>query len=107
MTGGLALGIGVALLAVGTYAMRAAGPVLRHRISMSDETEKVMDRATVVLLVAVAVTGALFIEHDFAGWARPAGVTVGVVAALMRAPLAVVVILAAATAAGLRALGIA
>lgn len=107
MSTGLSLGIGVALLAVGTYAIRLAGPILRNRISVSAETEALMDRAVVVLLVAVALTGALFVEHDFAGWARPAGVAVGVVAALLRAPLAVVIVLAAATAAGLRALGIA
>ncbi|MFE0749375.1 AzlD domain-containing protein [Gordonia sp. NPDC058843] len=107
MSAGVSLAIGIALLAVGTYAIRAAGPVLRKSISMSDSTERLMDRATVVLLVAVAITGAFFIDHDFAGWARPAGVTVGVIAALLKAPLAVVVILAAASAAGLRALGIA
>ncbi|MFC9981481.1 AzlD domain-containing protein [Gordonia sp. NPDC127522] len=107
MSTGISLAIGIAVLAVGTYAMRAAGPVLRNRISVSDAVEKLMDRATVVLLVAVALTGAFFVDHDFAGWARPAAVTVGVIAALLRAPLAVVVILAAATAAGLRALGVA
>ncbi len=107
MSTGISLAIGITVLAVGTYAMRAAGPVLRNRISVSDAVEKLMDRATVVLLVAVALTGAFFVDHDFAGWARPAGVTVGVIAALLRAPLAVVVILAAATAAGLRALGVA
>lgn len=107
MSTGISLAVGITVLAVGTYAMRAAGPVLRNRISVSDGVEKLMDRATVVLLVAVALTGAFFVDHDFAGWARPAGVTVGVIAALLRAPLAVVVILAAATAAGLRALGVA
>ncbi|WP_055475319.1 AzlD domain-containing protein [Gordonia sp. HS-NH1] len=107
MNAGISLAVGITLLAVGTYAMRAAGPVLRNRISVSEATEKLMDRATVVLLVAVALTGTFFVDHDFAGWARPAGVTVGVIAALLKAPLAVVVILAAATAAGLRALGVA
>ena len=107
MSTGISLAVGITVLALGTYAMRAAGPVLRNRISVSDAVEKLLDRATVVLLVAVALTGAFFIDLDFAGWARPAGVTVGVIAALLRAPLAVVVILAAATAAGLRALGVA
>lgn len=107
MSAGTSVAVGIGLLAVGTYAIRVAGPVLRKRISVSEAAEKLMDRATVVLLVAVALTGAFFVEHDFAGWARPAGVTVGVIAALLKAPLAVVVILAAATAAGLRALGVA
>jgi branched-subunit amino acid transport protein len=100
------LGIGIAVLAVGTYLIRLAGPLLRNRLTVSATAEKLMDRATVVLLVAVALTGAVFAGHDFAGWARPAGVAVGVVAAVLRAPIAVVVILAAATAAGLRALGL-
>ena len=107
MTTGLSLGIGIAVLAVGTYLIRLAGPLLRNRYSVSANAERLMDRATVVLLVAVALTGAFFAGHDFAGWARPAGVAVGVLAAILRAPIAVVVILAAATAAGLRALGIA
>ncbi|ATD70036.1 MULTISPECIES: AzlD domain-containing protein [Gordonia] len=100
------LGIGIAVLAVGTYLIRLAGPLLRNRLTVSATAEKLMDRATVVLLVAVALTGAVFAGHDFAGWARPAGVAVGVLAAVLRAPIAVVVILAAATAAGLRALGL-
>ncbi|MDH3005182.1 MULTISPECIES: AzlD domain-containing protein [Gordonia] len=107
MTSGLSLGIGIAVLAVGTYLIRLAGPLLRNRLTVSANTEELMDRATVVLLVAVALTGAFFVDHDFAGWARPAGVAVGILAAVLRAPLAVVVILAAATAAGLRAVGIA
>ncbi|MCR8896845.1 AzlD domain-containing protein [Gordonia sp. GONU] len=107
MISGFSLGIGIAVLAVGTYLIRLAGPLLRNRLTVSATAEKLMDRATVVLLVAVALTGAVFAGHDFAGWARPAGVAVGVVAAVLRAPIAVVVILAAATAAGLRAMGIA
>lgn len=112
MSTGLSLGIGIAVLAVGTYLIRLAGPVLRNRIAVSKRavskrTEELMDRGAVVLLVAVAVTGALFVGQDFAGWARPAGVAVGVGAALLRAPIAVVIVLAAATAAGLRAMGIA
>ncbi|GAC54050.1 AzlD domain-containing protein [Gordonia amicalis] len=100
------LGIGIAVLAVGTYLIRLAGPLLRNRLTVSATAEKLMDRAPVVLLVAVALTGAVFAGHDFAGWARPAGVAVGVLTAVLRAPIAVVVILAAATAAGLRALGL-
>ena len=64
MSAGVSLAIGITLLAVGTYAMRAAGPVLRKRISVSAAAEKLMDRATVVLLVAVALTGAFFVDHE-------------------------------------------
>ncbi len=43
MSTGLSLGVGVALLAVGTYAIRLAGPILRNRISVSAQTELLMD----------------------------------------------------------------
>lgn len=101
------LGIGIAVLAVGTYLIRLAGPLLRNRLTVSATAEKLMDRAPVVLLVAVALTGAVFAGHDFAGWARPAGVAVGVLTAVLRrADRGRGSILAAATAAGLRALGL-
>jgi hypothetical protein len=51
-------------------------------------------------------TAALLDGGEFAGWARPAGVAVGALAAWRRAPFVVVVLLAAGTAAGLRALGV-
>lgn len=104
---GWSLLVGVAVLAVGTYLLRLAGPVLRTRLTVSRATEQMMDRAAVTLVVAVALTGAVFVGHDLAGWARPAGVAAGVLAAVCRAPLAVVIMVAAAVAAGLRALGIA
>ncbi|AZG45196.1 AzlD domain-containing protein [Gordonia insulae] len=104
---GTGLLAGVAVLAVGTYLIRLAGPALRSRFEVSRQTAALLDRAAIVLLVAVAATGALFVGHDFIGWACPAGVVVGVIAALRRAPLVVVVILAAGVAAGLRAVGVA
>lgn len=97
---------GIAVLATGTFALRIAGPLLRSRIKVSPRFEAITGSAAACLLVAVAVTGAVFAGAEFAGWARAAGAGVGVLAALLRAPLPVVVILAAATAAGLRALGI-
>ncbi|MDF3282500.1 MULTISPECIES: AzlD domain-containing protein [Gordonia] len=99
--------VGVAVLAIGTYLLRIAGPALRNRIQVSARAAALMDRAAVVLLVSVALTGALYSGHEVVGWARPAGVAVGVVAALCKAPIVVVVVLAAASAAGLRALGVA
>ncbi|GAB88678.1 AzlD domain-containing protein [Gordonia rhizosphera] len=103
---GLDLFAGVALLAGGTYVIRLAGPALRRRVEVSEQTAALLDRAAIVLLVGVALTGALFVGQDFAGWARPAGVAIGVGAALCRAPLVVVIVLAAAVAAGLRAAGV-
>lgn len=98
---------GAAVLAVGTYLLRLAGPVLRTRYPISRGVEDFLNRASVVLLVAVALTGAIIAGHDVAGWARPAGVAAGVVAALARVPLFGVVVIAAATTAGLRLIGVA
>ena len=106
MTHGTQLFIAVAVLAAGTYALRLAGPLLRSRITVSDRVRSVIDRAALVLLVAVAATGALYAGQDLAGWARPAGVASGVIAAALNAPLIVVILLAAGVAAGLRAAGI-
>ncbi|MGV9710785.1 AzlD domain-containing protein [Gordonia sp. NPDC003424] len=103
---GWGLAVGVAVLAGGTYLLRVAGPLLRTRVQMSPATAAVLNRAAVVLLVGVALTGAIFDGHDLVGWARPAGVAAGVIAALCKAPLVVVVIIAAGVAGGLRALGV-
>lgn len=97
----------VALLAGGTYLMRVAGTALRARLDLSPATEAVMERATIVLLMAVAVTSTLFVGSDLAGPARPIGVAVGILAAVLRAPLVVVIVVAAATTAVLRVAGLA
>ena len=95
-----------AVLGLGTYAFRVAGPVLRSQVSMSKRVEELMSRAAVVLLVALTATAALTQGHEFAGWARPTGVLVAGVLAWRRAPFVVVIVVAAAVAAGLRLAGI-
>lgn len=96
----------VAVLALGTYAMRLAGVVLADRVSFPEPVRRLLPLAAVALLAALAVTAALTDAGQAAGVARPAGVLVGVVLAWRRLPFAVVVIAAAATAAGLRLLGL-
>lgn len=97
----------VALLAGGTYAIRLAGLVVRTRAQVSRAVEALLERATIVLLIAVALTGALFVGDDLSGPARPIGVAVGVAAAFVKAPLVVVIVAAAATTALLRLAGMA
>ncbi len=97
----------VALLAGGTYAIRLSGLLLRARAQVSPAVEAVLERATIVLLVAVALTGMLFTGDELTGPARPIGVCIGVAAAWFKAPLVVVIVGAAATTALLRALGVA
>ncbi|GAA2904702.1 AzlD domain-containing protein [Streptosporangium fragile] len=98
--------LAIALLAAGTYAFRLVGPVFRYRLRMPDRLRRLLSVAAVVLLVALVVTSALAEGHGFAGWARPAGVLVGGVLALRRAPFPVVVVAAAVTTAVLRLCGV-
>ncbi|MFF4586616.1 AzlD domain-containing protein [Streptomyces sp. NPDC000345] len=94
-------------LAVGTYAFRLVGPALHGRVELPARVQELLSAGAVVLLVSLLATGALTEGGGFAGWARPAGVLVGAVLAWRRAPFAVVVLGAAATAGVLRAVGVA
>lgn len=96
----------VLALGVGTYLMRLVGIVLRDRMSVPERVERYLDLGATALLVAVVATAALTEGGGFAGWARPAGVLVGAVAAWRRVPFVLVVVLAAGTTAGLRVLGV-
>jgi branched-subunit amino acid transport protein len=96
----------VLVLAVGTYLLRLAGPLLRDRLEVPERAQRLMSLAAVALLAALVATQALTAEGEFAGWARPAGVAVGAIAVWRRLPFVVVVIVAAGTAAGLRWLGV-
>jgi branched-subunit amino acid transport protein len=98
--------LAIALLAAGTYAFRLIGPISRHRLRIPDRLERLLSVAAAVLLVALVATAALTEGHGFAGLARPAGVLVGGVLAVRRAPFPVVIIAAAATAALLRLIGV-
>jgi branched-subunit amino acid transport protein len=103
---GTVLIISALVLGVGTFGFRVAGPLLRTRMELSPRAEGLMTRLAVVLLVALVATAATLEGGAFAGFARPAGVLVGGVLAWRKAPFVVVVIAAAATAAGLRLLGV-
>jgi branched-subunit amino acid transport protein len=96
----------LAALAVGTYVIRLTGLVLADRITLPDSSARLLPLAAVALLAALAGTAALTEAGQFAGFARPAGVLVGVALAWRRAPFAVVIIAAAGATAGLRLLGV-
>jgi branched-subunit amino acid transport protein len=98
--------VAAAVLGIGTFAFRFAGPVLRARIDVSPRLERTMAMAAIVLLAALVGTAALLDGQEFAGVARPAGIAVGGVLAWRKVPFVVVVIAAAGTAALLRLLGI-
>lgn len=107
--------VAILVLAVGTYAFRVAGPLLRERMirakgggeaALPPRVTELMSTAATVLLVALIATAALTDGRSFAGVALPAGVLAGGLLAWRKAPFVVVVIVAAGVAAGLRALGV-
>lgn len=100
----LAVVAAMLLLALGTFAFRLAGPVLRTRIALPARAGRLLETGAVVLLAGLVATTALTTDHSFAGVARPAGVAVGGLLAWRRAPFFVVVLAAAATAALVRLL---
>jgi branched-subunit amino acid transport protein len=97
---------GILTLAIGTFSLRVAGPLLRSRFELPERTQRLLAAAAVILLTALVATSALVDGHGPAGIARPAGVLVGGVLAWRKAPFVLVVLAAAATAAGLRLLGV-
>lgn len=94
------------LLGVGTFGYRFAGVMLRSRLQLSDTANRLLNSASVILLVALIATSTLIDGSALAGWARPAGVAVGGLLAWRRAPFITVVLGAAAAAAALRLIGI-
>ncbi len=96
----------IALLVLGTYAYRVTGPAFRHRLRLPERLHRLLSAAAVVLLVALAATCTFDAAHGFAGWARPAGVLVGLILAIRRTPFPIIVLAAAATTAALRAAGL-
>jgi branched-subunit amino acid transport protein len=102
----MTLVLAVVVLGLGTFAFRFAGPALRTRVRVSPRAERLLTAASVILLTALVATAAVLQGDEFAGIARPAGVAVGGVLAWRKAPFVLVVVAAAATAAGLRLLGV-
>ena len=104
----------ILVLAVGTYAFRLAGPLLRARLAkahggdaeLPPRLTELLSTAATVLLVALIATAALTDGGKFAGIALPAGVLTGGLLAWRKAPFVVVVVAAAGVAAGLRVLGV-
>lgn len=95
------------LLGIGTYAMRAGGGGIGDLLEPYPRLQLAVEDAAVLILASVMATSALTADHAFAGWARPAGVALSGVLAWRRVPLPVVLLVAAGTTAGLRALGVA
>ena len=95
-----------AVLVVGlaTIAIKAAGPVLAGERQLPTGASRVLNLLAPALLAALVATQAFASDESLVLDERGAGLLAGALAILLRAPLLVVVLVAAATAAGLRAI---
>src|SRR4029453_15361056 len=96
----------IALLAVGTYAFRAIGPLLRKKWTPSPALQRTLEVASVVLLAAVAARPGTFHGGELAGGALIGGAAVAAVLSWIKAPFLVIVGAAVAVTAGLRFAGL-
>lgn len=96
-----------AVLVVGlaTVAIKAAGPLLAGERALPQRSGQVLDLLAPALLAALVATQAFGEDQSLVLDERGAGLLAAAVAVLLKAPLLVVILVAAATAAGLRALG--
>jgi branched-subunit amino acid transport protein len=103
-------GIWIAVLATaaGCYALKLAGLTVPQRVLANPRARRFAELVPVALLAALAAMQSTTTGHAFDfDPARLAGMGAAVVALLLRAPFLVVIIVAAGTAAALRAAGIA
>jgi branched-subunit amino acid transport protein len=94
----------VLVVGVATIAIKAAGPVLAGDRQLPTGVSRVLDLLAPALLAALVATQAFASDESLVIDERGAGLLAGVVAILLKAPLLVVILVAAATAAGLRAI---
>ncbi|WP_405048467.1 AzlD domain-containing protein [Rhodoferax sp.] len=94
------------MLAVGTFCLRLAGPFFAGKLTLTTSLQSLLSEAAIVLLCALAAVSSVLDGAQFAGWARPIGVLVGIVLTLRRAPFPVIVVTSACVTAGLRYLGL-
>lgn len=99
--------LGGLVLAIGTYAMRAGGGAIGDLLEPYPRLQLAVEDAAVLILGSVMATSAITDGQAFAGWARPAGVALSGLLAWRGVPLPVVLLVAAAATAGLRAVGVA
>lgn len=99
-----AAGIVVALSAVGTIALKAAGPVLLGGQSLPRRVDAVVQLAGPALLAALVATNTFADGQSLVLDARVVGLAAAAVAIRFRAPALLVVVVAAAATAIARAL---
>ena len=93
----------VLVVGLATVAIKASGPVLAAGRELPESTARVVDLLAPAVLAALVATQAFASDDKLVLDERAAGLLAAGVAIVLRAPLLVVVLVAAATAAGLRA----
>jgi branched-subunit amino acid transport protein len=93
-------------LAAGTYSAKAAGPIALGGRTVPPALQRLLTLLSVTLLAGLVAISTFGEGRGLTLDARAAGLGVALGAVALRAPFAVVVIGATATAAGLRVLGI-
>jgi branched-subunit amino acid transport protein len=94
----------VLVVGVATIAIKASGPLLAGGRELPQSTARVVDLLAPAVLAALVATQAFASDEELVLDERAAGLLAAGVAILLRAPLLVVVLAAAVTAAGLRAI---
>jgi branched-subunit amino acid transport protein len=89
-----------------TYGLKLAGLTVPRRVLEGPRTQRFAELLPVALLMALVAVGAFATGHTLVLDARAAGLAVAAVALRLRVGFAGVVILAAGTAAVLRAAGV-
>ena len=95
----------VIVLAIGTYACKAAGPLLAAGRELSPAMQRLTDLLPAALLAALVATQTLAMDTSLVLDARVLGVSAAAVAVWLRAPFAVVVLVGAGVTALTRMLG--
>ena len=94
----------VALVGVATIVFKASGPVLLGRRRLPPRVAALVDVLAPAMLAALVVTQTVGGDGEIVVDERLAGVVAGAIALRLRAPLLVVMVVAAATAALIRLL---
>lgn len=94
----------ILVLAAGAYALKAVGPLALGGRQAGARTSAVLELLPIPLLAALIVLQTFTTRHDIVLDARAAGLAAAALAVAARAPFMVVVVLATAVTAGVRAL---
>lgn len=95
----------IAVLAIGTIALKSTGPLLAGGKSPPSAITRVIALLTPAIISALVISDTFTNGNSLLLDARAAGVAAGAIALLLKSPAPIALILAGLTAATLRALG--